>query len=248
MGNYLVYKHILPNNKIYIGITCNKAETRWNKGLGYKKQDYFYKAILKYGWDNIKHEVLYTNLTKDEAEDIEIKLIKKYKSNIREFGYNIANGGNTKGTHTEETKKKISDSHKGKLNPMYGVKSPMTGKKHTEETKQKIRESRIGKQGSFLGKKHTKEAKEKMSKAKKDSNFKPYIYGRGHTEETKLKLSKIKCKRVRCINTGEIFESLTEASEKYNTTRQNIGNCCRGKYLTASKDPITKEKLSWEFI
>ena len=47
MGNYLVYKHILPNNKIYIGITCNKAETRWNKGLGYKKQDYFYKAILK---------------------------------------------------------------------------------------------------------------------------------------------------------------------------------------------------------
>ena len=36
--NYTVYKHICPNNKVYIGITVKKPEVRWNKGLGYKKQ------------------------------------------------------------------------------------------------------------------------------------------------------------------------------------------------------------------
>ena len=76
--NYSVYKHTCPSGKVYIGITMQKPEIRWNKGLGYKKQDYFYKAILKYGWDNIKHEVLYKGLSKAEAENMEIKLIKEY--------------------------------------------------------------------------------------------------------------------------------------------------------------------------
>ena len=68
--NYSVYKHTCPSGKVYIGITMQKPEIRWNKGLGYKKQDYFYKAILKYGWDNIKHEVLYKDLSKAEAENM----------------------------------------------------------------------------------------------------------------------------------------------------------------------------------
>ena len=50
--------------------------------------------------------------TKEEAEQMEIKLIAEYKSNQREFGYNIANGGNTIGKHSEETKRKISEKAK----------------------------------------------------------------------------------------------------------------------------------------
>lgn len=43
--------------------------------------------------------------------------------------------------HTEETKKKLSESRKGNKNPMYGMKgklNPFFGKRHTKETKNKI--------------------------------------------------------------------------------------------------------------
>ena len=110
--NYTVYMHTSPSGKRYIGITCKKPEYRWNKGKGYRDNDYFTKAIQKYGWNNIQHEILLTKLTKEEAEQMEIKLIAKYKSNQREFGYNIANGGNTIGKHSEETKRKISEKAK----------------------------------------------------------------------------------------------------------------------------------------
>ena len=242
MNEYLVYKHILPNDKVYIGITCKKAEIRWNKGLGYKKQDYFYKAILKYGWDNVKHEILYENLSKEEAENIEIKLIKECKSNIREFGYNISNGGNVKGTHSEETKKKMSDAHKGKLNPMYGVKSPMTGKTHSEETKRKISAKLKGNK-NMLGTKHTEESKRKMGETKRKNGFKPWITGKGHSEESKEKMREsnaFRRKKVLCVSTGIVYESIKLASESTGINKKSIGYCCNGKYKQAGG-------YKWEF-
>lgn len=120
MNNYKVYKHIFPNNKVYIGITCQSLNRRWDKGRGYHHNTYIRNAIQKYGWSNIKHEILFTNLSKEEAESKEIELIAKYKSNQREFGYNIENGGNCTGTHGEETRRKISRSKLGNKNPMFG--------------------------------------------------------------------------------------------------------------------------------
>lgn len=73
------------------------------------------KQLINIGWDNIEHKILYTNLSKKEAEELEIKLIKEYKSNDRSYGYNIDNGGNSIGKHNEETKIKISKSQKKRL-------------------------------------------------------------------------------------------------------------------------------------
>ena len=92
--NYTVYMHICPNNKKYIGITKLKPKDRWKNGKSYKTQQLFFRAIQKYGWDNIKHEILFSNLTKEEAEQKEIELIALYKSNQREYRYNVENGGN----------------------------------------------------------------------------------------------------------------------------------------------------------
>ena len=123
-NNYKVYIHIFPNNKVYIGITRNRTDIRWANGKGYKKQEVMSNAINKYGWKNIEHKVLYENLTKEEAEQKEIELISYYKSNQRKYGYNIQNGGNSNGMHSEETKRKMSKSHIGKNigenNGMYG--------------------------------------------------------------------------------------------------------------------------------
>lgn len=88
--NYKVYIHIFPNSKKYIGITRQEIDKRWQNGYGYKKQP-IYKEILKFGWNNIQHIVLYENLTKKQAQELEIKLISEYNS--IENGYNVSVGG-----------------------------------------------------------------------------------------------------------------------------------------------------------
>ena len=127
---YTVYKHISPSGKVYIGITKRKPEYRWNKGKGYREdQLLFYRAIKKYGWDNFTHEILYTGLSEKDAKNIEISLIRQYKS--LGMSYNITDGGDGgRGLHnkrkkmSDETKLKMSKSRKGLLagnkNPMYG--------------------------------------------------------------------------------------------------------------------------------
>lgn len=146
---WCVYKHTAPNGKIYIGVTHMKPKYRWGRnGYGYRSNIHFYAAIKKYGWENITHEVLFSGLTQIEADQKERELIAFYNSANKKFGYNVALGGHThspesrkkigdtrkarhietwdKGKHlSEETRKKISEAHKGK-----------TGYKWTPEQKE----------------------------------------------------------------------------------------------------------------
>lgn len=119
-NNYIVYMHISPNNKRYIGLTCQKPEYRWNNGKGYKHNSYFTRAIEKYGWDNFKHIIIAKGLTEDEAKWLEIELIREWDSINRDKGYNLTKGG--EGTNglicSEETRKKISEANRGENNPV----------------------------------------------------------------------------------------------------------------------------------
>ena len=40
---------------------------RWKNGKGYSKNTYVRAAIEKYGWENVKHEILFTDLPEEEA-------------------------------------------------------------------------------------------------------------------------------------------------------------------------------------
>lgn len=160
--NYFVYMHVSPNEKRYIGITSNKPERRWQNGYGYKDQTYFYNAIKKYGWDNFQHEILFENLTKEEAEQKEIELIAYYKSDNRKFGYNIDHGGNCVGKMSDEHKEKIKMSH--------------IGRKHTYESRMKMSISKkklmsLSKNNPMYGKHHSEETKLKISKIKKANSY-----------------------------------------------------------------------------
>lgn len=95
MNNYYIYKHTcLINGKIYIGQTCQNPEQRWGKnGQKYKGCSYFYEAIQKYGWDNFKHEIIEKKLTSSEANIREEYWINFYKSNNKQYGYNLKSGG-----------------------------------------------------------------------------------------------------------------------------------------------------------
>lgn len=91
MGNYNVYVHTFPNMKRYVGLTKQKPEIRWGfNGWGYHNQP-VYKAIEEFGWINIKHEVVATDLEIFEAQELEKLLIEKYDSINN--GYNISTGG-----------------------------------------------------------------------------------------------------------------------------------------------------------
>lgn len=115
MSNYKVY--CLTNNitgEKYIGVTRQNIYDRFKNGKGYKPTSKIYKAILKYGWINFKHEILFETSNKDLAGEMEKFFIKFYDTTKK--GYNNASGG-FKGytqTLTEEQRKKISLSHKGK--------------------------------------------------------------------------------------------------------------------------------------
>lgn len=89
---YCVYLHTFPNGMKYVGITefGENPNERWKNGFGYMNNSDMFSAIVKYGWDNIKHEVLLSNLTKYGALKIEATLIKELDTVRR--GYNRANG------------------------------------------------------------------------------------------------------------------------------------------------------------
>ena len=203
MITYCVYKHTFPNNKIYIGISQHPV-SRWRNGYGYRKQPCMFNAIIKYGWNNIKHEILYTDLSKEEAEEKEIELIAMYKSNNKKYGYNIANGGNSTGTMSEETKERISKTLKGRKK----AKPHFAGKRHSIETKMKLSEKRKGSLNPMYNKHCSEETKTKMSESHKDCSL---------------------CKAIICIETGEIFVSASDVARKMKLSQGNVSSVARGE-------------------
>jgi hypothetical protein len=118
---WCVYEHISPSNKVYVGITSRNPLKRWKGGSGYVRKDnhqpLFANAIIKYGWDNIVHRIVASELTFKEASDMEKFLIRKYKSEER--SYNITDGGEgALGTHhTDATKDKLRKLRLGTKTP-----------------------------------------------------------------------------------------------------------------------------------
>lgn len=232
INTYTVYKHIFPNGKIYIGITSLNPKMRWeHNGEGYKRQALIYNAILKYGWKNIKHEILYTDLSKKDAEKKEFELIKAFNSNNKKFGYNIDNGGNV-GKHTEETKLKIKNSNIGKTRSnetKLKISIAKKGYKHTEEWK-------IQNSIRMKGRKLSKEAKQNISKAKmgnKNPNF-----GKKLSMETLAKRleSPFYKKVAQCHLDGniiKIFKRINVASKETGICAENICRVCNNKRKTA---------------
>lgn len=88
---FTVYSHVnILTGVTYIGITKRKPELRWNKGLGYKNNPHFWRAIMKYRWDGFTHNILYSDLDKELALKIEGELIAHYKK--LGLSYNISDG------------------------------------------------------------------------------------------------------------------------------------------------------------
>lgn len=211
MENYYVYMHINKfNNKRYIGITKqDKPEYRWGvNGIKYKESPHFYCAIQKYGWDNFEHIIIASNLSKEDACDMEVKLIAQYNTQDREFGYNIFEGG-TAPSMPQETRDKISKKLKGNKNGF--------GKKCSAEKKKKISESQ-------KGRKFSEEHKQKLSKPKSITH--------PCSEEKRQHIidAKKDKKPITCIETNKSYPSIHECARQMNLTASAICAVLKGRH------------------
>jgi hypothetical protein len=256
MNTYYIYKHTTPNNKVYIGKTTNYMR-RWNNGNGYKNNTYFYRAIQKYGWKNISHEIIASGLSSEEADKLEIKLISEYNSTDYRYGFNNTAGGDgclgfspseitrekrriamtgkrTGYKMSEETKEKIRQKAIGrKLSEETKIKISEAGKgrKHTEESKNKISASlklRKPETYAFLGKNLSEEHKQNISKGNKGKK-------RTDLQKYKIALSKPRVPVI-CVETGEKFISLKSAMR-----------AMKGKNISGIKSAIKKGTKSYGY-
>lgn len=236
--NYTVYMHKNKiNGKVYIGITKQKTNSRWRKGKGYKDSK-FRNAIDKYGWDNFEHIILFKHLSKENACNKEIELIKKYNSNDRNFGYNVSTGGDSGsvGTHrkmTNEHKEKDRIAHLGEKNGMYGrkgAKHPNYGKHLSEETKRKMSEKLKGHIPWNKEKKLTEEHKLKVSIETKKAMQRPDVQEKLHKKKNIT--NKYNWKKVICVETNIVYESIHEAERKTKCGNASIVAVCKGKRKT----------------
>lgn len=85
---YKVYLHQFPDGKVYIGSTSQELKDRWRNGTGYRGLD-VWNAIREVGWENVRHYVLFDGIDRESARFIESYMIRKKKSYMSEYGYNV---------------------------------------------------------------------------------------------------------------------------------------------------------------
>ena len=245
MNPYTVYMHTTPNGKKYIGITSNDVLRRWGaNGIGYTKQ-LFGRAIRKYGWDNIKHEILYTDLTREEAKAIEIELIAKYQTNNPKFGYNQTVGGDNtrKGVEkSQKEKNRLSQRWRGNKNPnakpVICLETLIIYDTATE-AKSKTGASKICDCCKRAGK-HNKSGGYHWSYYDESKPLSDYwiLLGkylweesqpRPISEEQIRKTIERSSKPVICLDTGIIYSSIREASKATGCHSSDICYCCKGQ-------------------
>lgn len=261
MSKYIGFIYLttnLVNGKIYIGQHefINPTIDRFYIGSGVL----FQKALKKYGRKNFKRRVLRLCKTNHELSNWERFYIRKYKSQDKNIGYNIADGDvntskhnpckidsvkekisetlkrkfangeidiekirhvgenhwNYERKYSDEFKKKLSLSHKGKY---VGEKHPLFGKHHSAETRKRISEA---------NKAYAKTHHDELSQRSKNAILKHGhpMKGRKHSEEAKRKMSEIRKKWC--------------AAHK-----QQMSEVMRGK-LAGEKHPFWGKKMSEE--
>ncbi len=243
----------------YIGITDN-LRRRKNEHMSNKKQYAhipFYCWISKLRTQNKQpiFTAIYNGLTLEEANQLEIFLIKKareaFNINKKRVILNISDGGNlvaktqevrekirrskTGMKISEETKRKISEKFKGRIPVnIEQLKNHNRGKKFSEEHRKKMSESKKGKPSKFKGvmgrQTHSEETKKLMSEMRKNKT-------KSETHKRNMQLSNKRNKKVYQLDSDEnvlnCHFSASEAGRTLNVNVKGITACATGKQKTA---------------
>jgi len=202
-----IYMLTSPSGKSYIGQTTRPIEIRFQKHRYQSKGCVaIYRAIQKHGWDNFEKDWYECP---DEDLNFDEELLIREMGTLSPDGYNLREGGGSNGKMSEESKRKMRESHIGKK-ISEETKQKMR-KPRGEETKQKISESR-------LGKIHTDGTKQKMSES---------LLGEKNYNSKKVYQYDLKG------NLLGSFASVGEAARHLKKYVSIIARCARGTYKTA---------------
>ena len=137
-NNYSVYQHVTPDGMYYFGATSN-IKRRWsNNGAKYKKTS-LQPYIEKYGWENIKHIVLFRDQTRENALWIEDFLI----TTAREDGVCINKQRSGLISKEEGYKQEYYEENKDKFKEYYEENKEQIleqRKQYREQNKDKIKQ------------------------------------------------------------------------------------------------------------
>lgn len=223
-----IYKITSPSGKIYIGQTTNYPK-RHNayKNHKCKRQPKLFASIEKYGFINHTIEII---------KECKVEDLNYYERYYQEYYESVLNGLNLRYTATtdksgfmsEESKKKMSDSGKGKIITEEWRKNlglVWLGRNHTEETKKKMSDA-------AKGKKKSPEHIAKIQATLKSMQMPK------RSEETKAlqSLNNGKSKKVNQYdlqgNFINQFRSASQAGRELGVKSSNISSCALGKIKT----------------
>lgn len=254
-NKYCVYKHTTPHGKVYIGLTGRVPRDRWKNGHGYKRSNpHFWRAILKYGWNNIKHEILLEGLTRAQASEFEKMYICLYKSYDNKYGYNKTFGGECSAKMTYEALEKISggNNYLARAVEQYSLGGEYI--KTFDSISSAGKELRVGKGGSIgscaSGK--IKSAYGYIWIYADDKNKTDHI--KKKMQDTTHGANSVHAKAILQYDKNGNFinryETLTEAANSYGAQPAHITQCARGDRLTThgfiwlyADDTNIKQKL-----
>lgn len=226
---YLIRNKI--NGKCYVGQTTRKrVEARWQEHKTTPKRTLKF-AFEKHGVENFEFSTI-CEIPNDELDAREISEIKELNSLVPN-GYNLASGGNSNVITHPETRKKMSESRKGKKFPHVGeanklrIYTDATRQKHSEAAKGRVAtdETRVKLREACRLRSGNEDYRRKLSEALK---------GRKMSEEAKAKMSKsVEQWSVDHKTLIGVHGSITSIANKLGINVSNISKCCRGKKLTA---------------
>jgi group I intron endonuclease len=141
----VIYKISSPKGKVYIGRTNNfngRMVEHKHCALTKKMKNSLYKAIRKYGWDNMTKEII-CEVETEKAQMLEEELIKAHNSVKRGYNDTYTGGGGDIWVDRRDTKEYMEwISHMKEIST--GKNNGMYGKTHSEESRDKLKERAKG--------------------------------------------------------------------------------------------------------
>lgn len=239
---YLTTNNI--NGKQYIG--QHKGDPNDNylgSGLG------IMRAIKKYGKENFTKTILCYCNTREEADEQERYYIQKYNAVNSSRFYNAMEGGtggdgwraaqrwNAK--HPEAAQQRFKEN---------GERLKQWVLEHPEQAKQNTQ--------SMLKAAHewNKNNPDKVKENLKRMNAARDKWREEHQQEYQEQVNRWRelgsitnSKKVLCVTTGIVYDSVCEAARQTNAQQPNISKCILGKRQSAGTDPTTGKKLMWRY-
>jgi len=220
INHWIIYMYTFPNGKRYIGKTKRTLSRRQGCDFtGYENCTVLWKAIQKYGIENIQQEILFENdMTDEYASRLEQICILLFKANCNKFsnpkfGYNLTDGGDgVLGWHPDEERLEVLRLQ------MYEFAEKRRGTHPSEETRKKQSKAKQGKKRGPM----SESTKQKISIANSRENM---------SEETHVRRSNSKKKKVIATHktTKEeiIFNSCEEVAEYFHVGFSTVSRWCK---------------------